>query len=118
MNDNLLQSFYDVPGGIWLYGLLRVGSLGLPIATGTGGIGLGLVVIPPLFVMLVRRSASAWGTLLVFDSVSFGILGATRAITDAAPLQFALAAVALLLLLLPSVRRWVTVDRPGDADTT
>lgn len=117
MNQDAVRSLWEVPGSVWLYGFLRAGSLGLPLLTGAGSVGLGLFVALPLYVLVIRRSAAAWGILLVFDSLSFGALVATRSITGAAPLVIVLAGGALATLLAPSMRRWVTPDRdPDDAE--
>lgn len=109
MTEQARGGLWDAPVAIWLYGLLRAGSLGLPVATGTG-IGIGLLLVPPLLYFVARGSARAWGVLLVFDSLSFAILVATRSYTDVAPAVVWLSGAALALLLAPSVRRWVTRD--------
>lgn len=114
MKQDTVRALWDVPGSVWLYGFLRAGSLGLPLATGAGSVGLGLFVALPLYVLVIRQSAPAWGILLVFDSLSFGALVATRSITGAAPLVIVLAGSALVTLLAPSMRRWVAPDRDPD----
>lgn len=115
MNQDAVRNLWEVPGSVWLYGFLRAGALGLPLATGAGSVGIGHLVVLPLYILLViRRSALAWGILLVFDSLSFALLAATRSITGAAPLVLVLAGGALATLLAPSMRRWVTAERDAD----
>lgn len=109
MTEQGRGGLWDAPVTVWLYGLLRAGSLGLPVATGTG-IGIGLLLVPPLLYFVARGSARAWGILLVFDSLSFALLLATLRYTEAAPAVVWLSGGALALLLAPSVRRWVTRD--------
>ena len=96
---------------MWLYGFLRALAFAVPYATGTGGFGLGVVVIGLLFIWLVRGSRVAWAALVVLDVISFVLLLlATPQLAEAPLILHILAGLALLTLLLPSTRRYVRSD--------
>lgn len=106
---------WDVPTAVWAYGLFRAAAFVVPFATGTGGFGLGVVVVPVLWVLLIRGSRAAWVALLVLDLLSAGLLIATWR-TETPPLVLPIAAgLALVMLVLPSTRRHVARHSRGPA---
>lgn len=111
MSDDVQFRLLRVPTAVWLYGFLRAATFLLPLSSGTGGLGIGLLLVPPLYVLLIRGSVRAWGALLVFDSLSFAVLVALPDVGGLPLLTPILAGVAIALLLLPSTRRYVTRPR-------
>ena len=110
-DDQRRFNLWQVPTAVWLYGFLRALAFGVPYATGTGGFGLGVVVIGLLFIWLVRGSRVAWAALVVLDVISFVLLLlATPQLAEAPLILHILAGLALLTLLLPSTRRYVRSD--------
>lgn len=105
---------WRVPTAVWLYGFLRMAAFGLPLLTGTGGVGLGAVIVGLLFVGLVRGARAAWIALVVLDVLAFALLLlATPALEEAPLLVHIAAGLALVVLLLPSTRRYVTGQAGG-----
>ncbi len=110
-DDQRRFNLWQVPTAVWLYGFLRALAFAVPYATGTGGFGLGVVVIGLLFIWLVRGSRVAWAALVVLDVISFVLLLlATPQLAEAPLILHILAGLALLTLLLPSTRRYVRSD--------
>jgi len=110
-DDQRRFNLWQVPTAVWLYGFLRALAFGVPYSTGTGGFGLGVVVIGLLFIWLVRGSRVAWAALVVLDVISFVLLLlATPQLAEAPLILHILAGLALLTLLLPSTRRYVRSD--------
>ncbi len=107
---------WDVPSAVWAYGFLRAAAFGLPAATGTGGVGLGAVVVLALFVGLARGSRVAWVALVALDVMSFALLVlATPQLAEAPLLVHICAGLALVTLLLPSTRRHAASPRARGA---
>lgn len=92
---------------MWAYGLLRAIAFGLPLATGAGGIGLGVLVTLVLYVPLVRGSRVAWSALLTLDILTLVLLVVTQQTTGAPWLVHICTAAAIITLLLPSTRAYV-----------
>lgn len=105
--------FWDVPTAVWGYGVLRAAAFLIPFATGTGGFGLGLVVVLVLWVLLVRGSRAAWVALVVLDLLSFGLLLASWRASPGPLLLPIAAGLAIVALLWPSTWRHVGGRRPG-----
>lgn len=106
---------WDVPPAVWAYGFFRALAFGVPFATGTGGVGLGLLVVLVLYVLVLRRSRRAWMALVVLDVLSLVILVITQAQTPAPWVLHIFTALAIVSLLLPSTRRYVTGQPDPDA---
>lgn len=96
---------WDVPTAVWAYGVLRAAAFLIPFATGTGGFGLGLVVVLVLWVLLVRGSRVAWVSLVLLDLLSLGLLLVSWRVAPGPLLLPITAGLALAVLLLPTVRR-------------
>ncbi len=103
----------DVPIALWAYGLLRALAFAAPAWTRDGRIGLGVVVVLALYiVVLVRRARWAWVALVALDVLSLTMLIAVWMEADDAPLSVPiLAGAAMVALLMPSVRRYLRIDR-------
>ncbi|MGI8576243.1 MAG: hypothetical protein ACR2MA_13175 [Egibacteraceae bacterium] len=99
---------WDVPPAVWAYGCLRAAAFGVPVVTGSGGVGLGLAIVFVLYVFLVRGSQVAWGVLFALDALSFIVLVATPQLGETPLILPIIAGLALLVLLLPSTRKYVT----------
>jgi nicotinamide riboside transporter PnuC len=93
---------------VWAYGFFRALAFGVPFATGTGGFGLGLFVVLVLYVLMVRRSRGAWLALVILDVLSLVILVITQAQTSAPWALHIFTALAIVSLLMPATRRYVT----------
>ncbi|HSJ43366.1 MAG TPA: hypothetical protein VK923_01635 [Euzebyales bacterium] len=106
---------WDVPPSVWAYGFFRALAFGVPYATGTGGVGLGLFVVLVLYVFVLRRSRRAWMALVVLDVLSLVILVITQVQTSAPWALHIFTALAVVSLLLPSTRRYVTGQPDPDA---
>lgn len=104
-------ALWDIPTSVWAYGFFRSAAFVVPYATGTGSFGLGLLIVLVLYVLLIRRSRIAWSVLLVLDVLSFVILLATQSVTGAPWLLHILAGGAIVALLMPSTRAWVSKPR-------
>lgn len=97
-----------MPTAVWLYGGLRGAAFAVPSLTQTGGIGLGAFVVLALYVFLVRGSRRAWIALVVLDVLALLLLALGTQLGQTPLLVHILSALALVTLLLPSVRRYVT----------
>lgn len=102
---------WDVPTSIWAYGFLRAVAFGVPLATGYGGVGLGVIVTFVLYVFLVRGARVAWSILLVLDILTFTLLVATQPATQAPYLMHICTGAAIVALLMPSARSYVARPR-------
>lgn len=98
---------WNVPSSVWAYGLLRAVAFGVPLTSGTGGLGLNVLVVLVLYVPLVRGSRLAWSTLLVLDILTLVLLIVTQQTTMAPWLVHICTAGAIVALLLPSTRAYV-----------
>lgn len=116
MSDEATFRLWRAPTSIWVYGLLRAAAFAMPFVAGSGGVGIGLFIVLPLFVFLLRGSVRAWGALLVFDSLSFAILLSVPDVAAVPLLLPMLMGGALIALLVPSTRRYVTQPRTEVAD--
>lgn len=104
---------WQIPLALWVYGLLRSLAFAAPSWTSEGRIGLGSFVVIVLYVFVLRRSRRAWTGLVIVDTFSLVLLTVAWVDADNAPLAIpALAAVALVVLLAPSIRRHVAEPRP------
>ena len=102
-----------IPTAVWGYGLIRALAFGAPALTEDGRVGLGLLVVLPLYVYLVRGSRLAWAILVVLDAVGLALLAVGLVTADEAPLSIPLlAGLAFALLLVPSTRRFVGAASP------
>lgn len=108
MRDEAPFRLWRVPTSIWVYGFLRAAAFGLPLVSDAGGVGLGLFVVLPLYLFLVRGSVFAWGTLLVLDSLSFALLVALPETIDLPLLLPVLQGGAIVALVVPGTRAYVT----------
>ncbi len=106
---------WDVPPPVWAYGFFRALAFGVPFATGTGGVGLGLFVVLALYILVLRRSRRAWMALVVLDVLSLVILVITQAQNPAPWVLHIFTALAIISLLLPATRRYVTGQPDPDA---
>jgi len=106
---------WDVPPALWAYGFFRALAFGVPFATGTGGFGLGLFVVLVLYVLALRRSRGAWMALVVLDILSLVLLLVTQQQTSAPWVLHIFTALAIISLLLPTTRRYVTGQPDSDA---
>jgi hypothetical protein len=111
-------SITDVPVSLWVYGLLRSLAFMAPSLTEEGRFGLGAIVTVVLFVFVLRRSHRAYQVLIFLDAFSLVMLLATWLGADDAPLSVPLlAGLALVALLWPSTRRYVSSGpRPAPSD--
>lgn len=99
---------WDVPPALWAYGFFRALAFGVPFATGTGGFGLGLFVVLVLYVLALRRSRGVWMALVVLDTLSLVLLLVTQQQTSAPWVLHIFTALAIISLLLPTTRRYIT----------
>jgi hypothetical protein len=106
---------WDVPPALWAYGFFRAFAFVVPFATGTGGFGLGLLVVLVLYVLVLRRSRIAYMVLVILDILSLVLLLITQSQTSAPWVLHIFTALAIIALLLPTTRRYVT-GQPSDPD--
>lgn len=99
---------WDVPPPVWAYGFFRALAFGVPFATGTGGVGVGLLVVLVLYAFVLRRSRRAWMALVVLDILSLTVLVVTQSQTSAPWVLHIFTALAVVCLLLPTTRRYAT----------
>jgi len=98
---------WKVPTAVWFYGSVR--AAGFAVAGTTGPVGaLDVSLILALYLLLVRGSRTAWVVLIAVDVASFGLLVLTTRVGQTPLLVHILFGSALVTLLLPSIRRYVS----------
>ena len=105
-----------IPTAVWAYGLLRAIAFGAPILTAQGNVGLGVLIVLPLYVFLVRGSRLAWAILVVLDAISPLLLVLSLGQTEVPLSVPLLTATAFATLLAPSTRRYVGAAQPASTD--
>lgn len=108
MSEHTPFRLWQVPVSVWAYGFLRAVAFAVPPSPGAISGGIDLIVALPLFVLLVRGSRLAWSVLLVLDTLTLVLLLATQQATHAPWLIHICIAGAIIALLVPSSRAWVT----------
>ena len=104
-------SLFDVPISLWAYAMLRALAFLAPALAADGRIGFGVVVVPVLFVFVIRRSRMAYQVLVLLDIFSAVMLLTAWLGADDNPVSVPiLTGLSLVALLWPSNWRYVTAE--------